>query len=604
MDLTANQEIILKADGHLLVIGGPGSGKTTIAILKAARLVTQLQYTSQRVLFLSFARATVSRVIEAIEHEQNIPDKVQDQIEVDTYHSFFWRLLKSHGYLIGLPRRLEVLTTGAEAIALAELRSQFPGASKLTAQQKVEKKEREEAELMRLAFEEGRVCFDLFAPLVSRIVDGSDRIRRIIATRYPIIMLDEFQDTNAGQWGIIRTLGQRITLLALADPEQRIYDWIGADPRRLDHFKQAFQHTFVDLSTDNHRSKGTDIAAFGNDLLAGVWTRADYSGITIDRYVANSLPQALSALVVQTYASRKRIANEVVNGWSLAILVPTRKMTRLVSDAFRSPPASMPPIGHTASIELEAAILGAELISFLLQPGSDAAHLPKFIELLCNFFQGKGGDKPTKKDLKEAAGLRSAYKDALKRAAEKKKIKGNSILLNVLDTYKVARSIQLTGEPDKDWRSVRKSLEDGACERLRMVAEEARNVRVLERGGQLRNELSQNWRDKGSYADALEIVQQSFIQQHFAVAGKVETGVLVMNMHKAKGKQFDEVIIFEGTPAVAGRKIVANPNRIVRENLIENANDQARQNLRVSITRGKRRTTIMTPHSDPCILLP
>ena len=104
MELTEKQREILTIHGHMLVTGGPGSGKTTIAILKAADVAERELATGQKVLFLSFARATVSRVLQAIQYEQEIPALLQQQIEVDTYHSFFWRILKSHGYLIGLPR--------------------------------------------------------------------------------------------------------------------------------------------------------------------------------------------------------------------------------------------------------------------------------------------------------------------------------------------------------------------------------------------------------------------------------------------------------------------------------------------------------------------
>ena len=74
----------MAADAHLLVTGGPGSGKTTAAILKGADIAGHELRPGQSVLFLSFARATVSRVIEAIQYEQHIPRELRRRIEVDT----------------------------------------------------------------------------------------------------------------------------------------------------------------------------------------------------------------------------------------------------------------------------------------------------------------------------------------------------------------------------------------------------------------------------------------------------------------------------------------------------------------------------------------
>lgn len=179
LELSDKKKAILAHDGHLLVKGGPGSGKTTISIIKANRVVSATLRPGQKVLFLSFARATVARVVETLEEYSQDTPQSRSRIDIDTYHAFFWRLLKTHGYLVGLPRRLEILTPPAQAVALSTIRCEFGPVRKLSDAQKVERDERERAELKRLAVDEGKVCFDMFADLAAQILKGSAKIRKL-----------------------------------------------------------------------------------------------------------------------------------------------------------------------------------------------------------------------------------------------------------------------------------------------------------------------------------------------------------------------------------------------------------------------------------------
>lgn len=188
--------------------------------------------------------------------------------------------------------------------------------------------------------------------------------------------------------------------------------------------------------------------------------------------------------------------------------------------------------------------------------------------------------------------------------AQGRRTPGNSVLKGTHIVHQASAALTLTGDPDADWVAVRGLLDAGPCQRLNEVAKEVRNVRLLERGTQLRQGLAQDWRDTGGYRNALAITRQSFVQEHFATAHKPESGVVVMNMHKAKGKQFDEIIIFEGWPTKVKGAPPHNPDRIVRFNSKDEVDDQTRQIFRVSVTRAKRQTTILTPQGDPCILLP
>ena len=599
MNLTNLQKEVVQAEGNLIIEGGPGSGKTTVSIIKAEKIISEKIENGQKILFLSFSNAAVSRVIEAIDEASIMSKEKRKSIEIDTYHSFFWKIIKTHAYLLGYPRKLNILLPSAVAVALSEIRSNY---DKKLSDSEIERKEaREHEELKRIAKEDGLISFDLFSEIVLELLVRSKSIVNLLSNAYPFILLDEFQDTNSRQWEIIKLLGLRSILIALADPEQRIFDFIGANPERLNQFKNIFSPTEFNFGSENHRSNGTDISLFGNDILTGKFRNSSYKGVNIIRYPPNT-NQAYLLLKIQTIQARKRMLVAKKKEWSVAVLVPTKKLVRVVSDIFRNP-NSPAEIRHVAAIDMEGTILSAEIIAFLLQPLHSINNRNEFINLICNFFLGKGGSTPTKTDLSESAMLKRGMEQII--AAESKDGKmPKTVLSETLKTFHEIISHKYSSDPDQDWLFVRHQLEKSKCKRLQKISEAARNIRILDRGTQLRDLLSENWRVNGNYTRAFEIVRQAFTQEHFSTSSKPEKGVIIMNMHKAKGKQFDEVIIFESWKIRIKGKDISNSDRIVRMNSYSQDLTHAKQNLRVSVTRSKSMTTIMTSTFDSCILLP
>jgi DNA helicase-2/ATP-dependent DNA helicase PcrA len=257
---------LIDKEGHLLVLGGPGSGKTTIALLKAKKEIdSQSLKTGQHILFLSFARSTLSRITEqSLGHFNNDQRKL---LEFNTYHGFAWNVLRSHGYLLRHNRQLKVFPPPEAAAHLVDI----PSADR-------------ERELMRLFEEEGLLHFDLFAKLAANLFIRSNTLRKIFSDTYPTIIVDEFQDTNPDEWLLIKSLGLNSRLIALADPEQRIYEFRGADPRRINEFVDQFSPTIFDFGLENHRSSNTDIATFANDLLRGTNKGKKYDNIKVLYY--------------------------------------------------------------------------------------------------------------------------------------------------------------------------------------------------------------------------------------------------------------------------------------------------------------------------------
>lgn len=148
----------------------------------------------------------------------------------------------------------------------------------------------------------------------------------------------------------------------------------------------------------------------------------------------------------------------------------------------------------------------------------------------------------------------------------------------------------LSGDPEFDWLQVRKKLLESNAECLQQMGNDARYLRLLHKGSFLRTTLNRLWRDHGEYAGASEAVANALLYENFELSVAPAFGVHVMTIHKSKGKEFDEVIIYEGLHR--GRLLQKNGDP-----------DKARLMLRVAVTRAKQRVTILTPRENKSLLL-
>ncbi|KHM94962.1 UvrD/REP helicase [Xanthomonas vesicatoria] len=545
--------------------GGAGSGKTTIALAKACEDLTagRLGRTG-KALFVSFARATVSRVAE--QATASLPRDQLARIEINTYHGFAWSILRSHAYLLGT-------RPGVSLLLPAQERSRLAGVLE----------DNRARELRRLFEEEGLVAFDLFPILLAELLDLLPVVARAIGDAYPVIFLDEFQDTNAEEWAMIARLGRHSTLIALGDPKQRIYDFKGADPRRFDDFIEAFEPTTFDFQSENNRSAGTDITLFADALVSGNYRAEPYVGVSVVRYGGQSL-HPLKQRVLRS-AGRYRRRPE----WSIAVLVPTNKLAVSVFDYMRREANGLPSYPVDIAVSMEGPMLAGMIIALLLEPKVSNQSLGADVLDAMALLETGRKERASATAIETARKLRGRAARVRQRGEASY---GQAVGAGVRQLVADVEALELSGDPFSDWLSIRNLMTSNARPEIQAVATEARHMRLLRRGTQIETRLAEAWRVHGSYLNARELLRAALVEDQFAASSRTQQGVIVMTIHKAKGKEFDEVVVFEDLY-----------NRYLRNHGADSERS-ARFNLHVAATRARSAVAIMTPSRDPCRLLP
>lgn len=569
MDICSDRQKLLDEDGHALVTGGPGSGKTTIALKKAVRRIEAGLTPGQSILFLSFSRAAVARVLES--STELVPKECMSKISIQTFHSFFWSMLKTHSYLLGKPKKLSILLPHDEKALNKGIKRTDANWHKW------------EAERERLFAEKGRIAFDLFSKTAYQLLSQSFEIKVLTASKYPLIIIDEAQDTDEEQWSSARELASHSQLICLADLEQQIYDFReGVNTERVADILEQLHPLMIDLGEQNNRSPDSEILQCGNDILLASPKTENYKGVTRQLYNPKkaSRDSAIRSSVGRVFKLIKDATGE--NPENIAILTSTNRGVTTVVNALRGEDEQKS-IPHKILFDETKALLSSRLIAFLLEPKIKENIVQDkaiFLELLCDIFQAKG----TKTSQNKA----DRWDSCAASLKESGKCRSTSFIKLVDEILSDLANHQFEGNPRKDWMHVRNILRIKGNSELKETESAVEYLMAFNRGKTISSGLANHWQTHGDYASARVIIDLALTQDQLMSDDNDNSGLHVMTMHKSKGKQFDAVILFHESNICSFTTYGDSPPF-----------SKSRKLLRVATTRAKKHVFFLTDAFNP-----
>ncbi len=298
--LNANQRQAVEwGEGPLLVLAGPGSGKTVVLTLRIANLIMNSPDESFRILGLTF---TVRAATEMQNRIRELIGEDTRRIKLCTFHSFCTDLLRQHGSQLGLKPDFSVITDDKDRIAILreirdveklkiddpedslnkidimfthgiaaeELPKYFSPGQEVSCQllQEVFR------DYMGRLLEENQLDFGSMLHFTKELLEKKPRIAKQVRSVYRYVCVDEFQDTNLAQYRVLRMVapGSLANLFVVADDDQIIFQWNGADPKRLEELKRDYEPQIMQLP-ENYRCPA-EVVDIANQLIAHNPSRA------------------------------------------------------------------------------------------------------------------------------------------------------------------------------------------------------------------------------------------------------------------------------------------------------------------------------------------
>ncbi|MGD9116344.1 MAG: UvrD-helicase domain-containing protein [Dehalococcoidia bacterium] len=274
----AQKEAVEAIEGPVLILAGPGSGKTRVIAHRVAYLIKTCGVSPHRIMAVTFTNKAAREMEERL---NRLIGASLDNLTIGTFHAICARMLRRDGHAIGVDSRF-VIYDDEDQISLLKRTLQeldldpkqyAPRAisSAISAAKSHTKAPKEYAKHTTSYFEEvvarvyeryqqrleesNALDFDDLLMKAVLLFRKSDETLKKYHSRYLHLMVDEFQDTNVVQYELIKKLGGgKHNICVVGDPDQSIYSWRFADLRNILSFEKDYPKAKLVLLEQNYRS--------------------------------------------------------------------------------------------------------------------------------------------------------------------------------------------------------------------------------------------------------------------------------------------------------------------------------------------------------------